>query len=85
MSGYDAMQWTIIALAVLASASYAIHKLAPRSVRRVRTEIALVFLQSGRGPSVRRFGRWLAPKPQAGGGCGGGSCDGCETKGDRSK
>jgi len=82
---YDAMQWTIIGLAVFASAVYAAQKLAPNSVRRARTRLALSLLQPDCSPTERKLGRWLAPKPRAGAGCGGGSCGGCETNGERSK
>jgi hypothetical protein len=78
MNAYDRMQWTIIALAVIASAAYALMRLAPGLVRRTRTQLALVFLHPQRGQTSRRFGRWLAPRPQsAGAGCGSGSCNGC--------
>lgn len=78
MNAYDSMQWTIIVLAVIASAGYALMRLAPGLVRRGRTQLALLFLQPQRGQASRRFGRWLAPSPQsAGAGCGSSSCNGC--------
>ena len=77
MSGYDAMQWTIIVLAIVASAIYAMGKLAPNAVRRARTMLALMFLQPNAGRFERHLGRWLAPKPQSSGACGSTSCSGC--------
>jgi hypothetical protein len=74
---YDTMQWTIIGLAVFASAVYAVQKLAPNAVRRTRTKLALMFLQPDAGPTERKLGRWLAPKPQSSGACGSTSCNGC--------
>ena len=74
---YDTMQWTIIGLAVFASAVYAVQKLAPNAVRRIRTKCALIFLQPGSSPAERKLGRWLAPKPQPSGACGSTSCNGC--------
>ena len=74
---YDTMQWTIIGLAVFASAVYAVQKLAPNALRRIRTKCALIFLQPGSSPAERKLGRWLAPKPQSSGACGSTSCGGC--------
>lgn len=77
MNSFDTMQWTIIALAVAASTIYAIRKLAPNTVRHSRTRLALKLLQPNSGPTARKLGRWIAPKPQTDSGCGGGSCSGC--------
>ena len=74
---YDTMQWTIIGLAVFASAAYAVQKLAPNAVRRARTKFALMFLQPDASRIERKLGRWLAPKPQSSGACGSTSCNGC--------
>ena len=74
---YDTMQWTIIALAVFASAVYAVRKLAPNAVRRTRTKLALIFLQPDCNPAERKLGHWLAPKPQSSSACGSASCGGC--------
>lgn len=74
---YDMMQWTIIGLAVFASAAYAVQKLAPNAVRRTRTKFALMFLQPDASRIERKLGRWLAPKPQSSGACGSTSCNGC--------
>jgi hypothetical protein len=74
---YDTMQWTIIGLAVCASAVYAVQKLAPNAVRRIRTTFALIFLQPDATRIERKLGRWLAPKPQTSGACGSTSCGGC--------
>lgn len=82
---YDMMQWTIIGLAVLASAAFAVQKLAPNAVRRSRTKLALFFLQPDCSPTERKLGRWLAPKPQSAGACGGGSCSGCSDTMSRDK
>jgi hypothetical protein len=82
---YDAMQWTIIGLAVFASAVYALQKLAPNAVRRRRARLALMFLQPGSSAIERRLGRWLAPSPPGGSGCGGGSCSGCSSRSDNSQ
>ena len=74
---YDNMQWAIIGLAVFASAIYAVQRLAPSVVRRIRTTLALMFLQPDAGPTERKFGRWLAPKSSTSGACGSTSCNGC--------
>ena len=74
---YDTMQWTLIGLAVFASAVYAVQKLAPSAVRRARTNLALFFLQPDASRIERKLGRWLAPKPQSSGACGSTSCNGC--------
>lgn len=74
---YDHMQWTIIGIAVFISGLYAIRKLAPNAVHRLRTRVALWFLDPQSSAMERRIGRWLAPKPTSSGACGSSSCGGC--------
>lgn len=69
-----ALQYVIVALAVLASAAYVVRTRFPATARRLRGWIALRLVGSG-SPAMATFGRRIAPAPRAPGGCGG--CDGC--------
>lgn len=70
------VQYVVIALAVLLSAGFVLHKQFPAGVRRMRIACAVPLVREGRAAWLRRFGRWLAPEPRAGEGkCGG--CNSC--------
>ncbi|MCA0395570.1 MAG: hypothetical protein LCH70_15895 [Proteobacteria bacterium] len=72
-----ALQYALIALAVLASAWAVARKLFPVSVRRLRIAVALPLLRASRPAWLRGLGRRIAPAPSASGAaCGG--CDGCD-------
>jgi hypothetical protein len=70
------VQYIVIALIVLASALYALRKLAPMLTNRWLASASVHFSQPGRAAWVRAFGRRLQPK-QATGNC----SDGCSTCG----
>ena len=72
-----ALQYAVIAIAVLASAWVAARKLFPAGVRRLRVAMALPLLRESRPGWLRRLGRWIAPAPSAPGtACGG--CEDCD-------
>ncbi|GAB3352320.1 DUF6587 family protein [Lysobacter tyrosinilyticus] len=69
-------QYVVIALAVLLSAGFVVHKQFPAGVRRLRIACAVPLVREGRAAWLRRLGRWLAPEPRVGEGkCGG--CNSC--------
>ena len=69
-------QYVVIAMAVLLSAGFVVHKQFPAGLRRLRIACAVPLVREGRAAWLRRFGRWLAPEPRAGkGNCG--SCNSC--------
>jgi hypothetical protein len=70
------VQYIVIALIVLASALYALRKLAPALTSRWLASASIRFSQPGHAGWVRAFGRRLQPK-QATGSC----SDGCSTCG----
>jgi hypothetical protein len=76
MSANLLIQYVVIGLAVLASALYALRKLAPQLTSRWLAFASIRFSQPGRAAWVRAWGRRLQPK-QATGNCG----DGCSTCG----
>ena len=70
-------QYTIIALAVLASAGVVMRKQFPDATRRLRMAIALRLLGQGAAPWMQSLGRKIAPMPRAGASnCAG--CDSCD-------
>src|SRR5690606_38439057 len=72
-----ALQYLVIAAAVLASAWVAMRKLFPAAVRRLRVAIALPLVRETQPAWLRGIGRRIAPEPKArGNACGG--CDGCD-------
>ena len=72
-----ALQYVVIALAVIGSAVVVVRKQFPGTVRRLRAASALWLLREQRAPALRRLGRRLAPAASAtAAGCGG--CSGCE-------
>ncbi|HBN53448.1 MAG TPA: hypothetical protein DD456_05265, partial [Stenotrophomonas sp.] len=70
------LQYTIIALAVLASAWVVLKKQFPGTVRRLRGALALWLVRPQRSPRLQALGRRLAP-PGAGGDRGRGGRGGC--------
>ena len=76
-----ALQYAIIAIAVVVSAWVVLKKQFPRPVRKARIALALPLLREGRAAWQRKLGRWIAPAGSlvngriAGKDCGG--CDGC--------
>lgn len=73
------LQYALVAAAVALSAWAVLRAQAPAFERRLRGALALPLLRAGRPAWVRRFGRWIAPRPKASAAaCGG--CDGCEPK-----
>jgi len=71
-----ALQYAIVAAAVLVSAWVVFRKQAPGAARRLRIALALPLVRDGRPAWLRALGRRIAPVPKAGGGCNG--CDGCD-------
>jgi hypothetical protein len=77
MSASLAMQYVVIALAVLSSAGYVVQKQWPEALRAVRVHCAMPLLRDGRAPWLRSIGRIVAPAPRLAGEGGCGGCDGC--------
>lgn len=70
------LQYGVIALAVLASAAYVLHRQLPAFTRRLRVACAVPLVREGRPRWLRSLGRRIAPPATAGAAaCGG--CDGC--------
>lgn len=71
-----ALQYAVVAIAVIASAWVVAGKLAPRAVRKWRIAMAVPLVRVSRPRWLRALGTWIAPAPMAGAGdCGG--CDAC--------
>ena len=70
------VQYVVIALAVLLSAGFVVQKQFPDGVRRLRIVCAVPLVREGRAAWLRRLGRWMAPQPRGGDGCGG--CSSCK-------
>ena len=77
MSASLAMQYVVIALAVLSSAGYVMQKQWPGALRAMRVRCAVSLLRDGRAAWVRSIGRAVAPAPRLVGDGGCGRCDGC--------
>ena len=71
-----ALQYLLVALAVLASAAVVMRKQFPNATRALRVAVALRLLREGRPGWMRALGRRIAP-PGRGGGKDCGGCDGC--------
>ena len=70
-------QYTIIAVAVLASAAVVMRKQFPDATRRLRMAIALRLLGQGAAPWMQSLGRKIAPPTRTGAAnCAG--CDSCD-------
>ena len=71
-----AMQYVVVALAVLVSAWVVAAKQFPHATRRARIALALPLLRDGRPAWLRVLGRRIAPAPSSSanacGGCGSG-------------
>ena len=76
MTASLALQYAIIAAAVLASAWVVFRKQAPGAARHLRIALALPLVRDGRPAWLRALGKRIAPAPKAAGGCNG--CDGCD-------
>ena len=70
-----AVQYVLVALAVIASVVYVLRTRFPEATRRLRGWVAIRFIDSG-SPRLATLGRRIAPAPRAKDGCG--SCGGCE-------
>ncbi len=70
------LQYLLIALAVCVSLAVVMRKQFPGATRRLRIALALPLLRDGAPAGLKKIGRWIAPRPVAGGkDCGG--CNGC--------
>jgi hypothetical protein len=72
-----ALQYVVIALAVLASLGFVAQHRFPEGVRRLRIALAVPMVREGRQRWLQRLGRWLAPAPRAGGDYACGGCNNC--------
>lgn len=61
MSAGLVVQWTVVAIAVAASAAYLVHLRAPGLAQALRRRLAIMLLRPARGRLLRRLGRRLAP------------------------
>jgi len=76
MSTSLALQYLVVALAVVVSAGVVAKKQFPGGVRRLRVALAIPLVREGRPAWLRAIGRSIAPTPATSGpGCGG--CDNC--------
>lgn len=76
MTASLALQYAIVAAAVVVSAWVVFRKQAPGAARRLRIALALPLVRDGRPAWLRALGKRIAPAPKAAGGCNG--CDGCD-------
>lgn len=76
MTASLALQYAVIAVAVLVSAWVVFRKQAPGAARRLRIALALPLVREGRPAWLRALGKRIAPAPKAADGCAG--CDGCD-------
>lgn len=72
-----ALQYVVVALAVIASAVYVVRTRFPGTVRHLRGRLAIRLVDSG-STRLSRLGRRLAPKPRAQDACG--ACGGCDPR-----
>ncbi|MFN7551426.1 MAG: DUF6587 family protein [Pseudomonadota bacterium] len=63
MSAGLVVQWTVVAIAVVASVVHLVQLQAPRLGPKLRRRLAIVLLRPARGRLLRRLGRRLAPAP----------------------
>lgn len=73
-----ALQYVLIALAVLWSLAYVVRRQWPGAVRRARGRAALWLLRDARAPWMKRIGRKLAPPARTGVPVACVGCTGCE-------
>ena len=76
MTASLALQYLIVAVAVLVSAWVVFRKQAPGAARRLRIALALPLVREGKPAWLRALGKRIAPAPKAAAGCAG--CDGCD-------
>lgn len=67
MSSGLALQYLVVALAVLVSLVVVMHKQFPSATRRLRIRLALPLARAGRPAWMHRLGGWLAPPAQTSG------------------
>lgn len=80
MDASFAIQYAVVALAVLASLGVVMKKQFPNATRRLRVAVALPLLREGRPGWLRGIGRVVAPAGMVQGGAasaGGDACGGC--------
>lgn len=65
MSSGLALQYLVVALAVLVSLIVVMHKQFPSATRHLRIRLALPLARAGRPAWMHRLGGWLAPPAQA--------------------
>ncbi|MCY7355027.1 MAG: hypothetical protein LH470_08140 [Lysobacter sp.] len=76
MNASLALQYVVIALAVMVSAVVVMQKQWPNAARRLRIALALPLLRAGRPAMLQMIGRGIAPAARVEAGtCGG--CNGC--------
>jgi len=75
MTASLAVQYVVVAIAVLVSAWVVANRQFPHAVHRARVALALPLLRDTRPPWLRALGRRVAPAPSSASACGG--CDGC--------
>ena len=72
-----ALQYAIIAVAVVASAWVVLKKQFPGPVRKARIALALPLLREGRAAWQQKLGRWIAPAGSSANDAACGGCNGC--------
>lgn len=77
MSASFAIQYAVVALAVLASLGVVMKKQFPNATRRLRVVMALPLLREGRPRWLRAIGRSIAPTASGEAG----TCSGCDNCG----
>jgi len=70
-----ALQYLVIAIAVIASIGFIANNKFPNATRKLRVALAVPLVREGRPSWLRAIGRKIAPPPKASGTCG--SCDKC--------
>ena len=74
-----ALQYAVIALAVLASLAVVMKRQFPNATRRLRVACAVPLVREGKPAWMQQLGRWIAPEAKTvSNECGG--CDGCSSR-----
>lgn len=76
MTAALALQYLIVAVAVLVSAWVVFRKQAPGAARRLRIALALPLVREGQPAWLRALGKRIAPAPKVAGSCA--ACDSCD-------